>query len=352
MPGVNNLNLEIPKRQQLLSADFWHRAVPYIVAALSVAFLLIITILGSAFHQLHVLEGWRSQELASTLLNINRTMETMQKTAGPPGHKGARGARGEKGSLGSSGLRGIKGLRGSKGSTGDSIPGPAGPVGPKGETGLSGVPGLPGPRGETGRQGNPGPAGTGGLPGTTGPTGTQGPPGPQGPPGADGIPGKAGVPGVAGPAGEDGSNGTSGPPGQPGPQGPIGPPGLKGEQGANGTGGIPDIFEWTHPNGNKGDQFKFRIDCSGNCRGLYMEVNSGEGDVDMYGKEGSFPTITSGNCPSRTCPCRSRTRSTDSCEFARINSETFFLVLLVDKPHVNLVLSVEALNLKNVTHVT
>merc|ERR1712037_231132 len=85
MPGVNNLNLEIPKRQQFLNADFWHRAVPKIVAVLTIAFLLMIPILGSAFHQLHVLEGWRSTELASTLLNINKTMESMQKRAGPPG---------------------------------------------------------------------------------------------------------------------------------------------------------------------------------------------------------------------------------------------------------------------------
>ena len=50
--------------------------------------------------------------------------------------------------------------------------------------------------------------------------------------------------------------------------------------------------EWIHPNGNKGDQFKFQIDCSSNCRGLYMEINSHDGDVDMYGKEGAFPTIS------------------------------------------------------------
>merc|ERR1712168_781414 len=106
--------------------------------------------------------------------------------------------------------------------------------------------------------------------GPPGPPGPPGPQGPQGPPGVDGIPGKAGVPGVAG---------TAGSPGPPGPQGPIGPPGLKGEQGFNGTGGIPDIFECSHPNGNKGEQFKFQIDCSGNCRGLFMELNSGEGDV-------------------------------------------------------------------------
>ena len=50
--------------------------------------------------------------------------------------------------------------------------------------------------------------------------------------------------------------------------------------------------EWTHPNGNKGDQLKFLIECWGNCRGLYMEINSHDGDVDMYGREGAFPTIS------------------------------------------------------------
>ena len=153
MPGVNNLNLEMPKRPQFFNANFWQRALPYIVGGLSVAVLLIIPILASAFHQLHALQGWRSQELASTLLKMNKDMENIQKTAGPPGPKGQRGARGEKGNLGSSG---VPGLQGSKGSKGSSPPGPVGPAGPKGDTGLQGV---PGPRGETGRQGNPGPAG-------------------------------------------------------------------------------------------------------------------------------------------------------------------------------------------------
>ena len=66
----------------------------------------------------------------------------------------------------------------------------------------------------------------------------------------------------------------------------------------------------------------------------------------------SYLLFRSGNCPSRTCSCRSRTRNTDFCDLPRINSETFYLILLVDKPHVDLVLTVEALNLKNVTYVT
>ena len=49
---------------------------------------------------------------------------------------------------------------------------------------------------------------------------------------------------------------------------------------------------WTHPNGQKGQQFKFQIDCSANCRGLFILLNSAAGDVDLYGKEGTFPTIT------------------------------------------------------------
>ena len=52
------------------------------------------------------------------------------------------------------------------------------------------------------------------------------------------------------------------------------------------------IPEWTHPNGNKGDQLKFLIECWGNYRGLYMEINSHDGDVDMYGREEAFPAIS------------------------------------------------------------
>jgi len=40
------------------------------------------------------------------------------------------------------------------------------------------------------------------------------------------------------------------------------------------------------------------------------------------------------------------------CEIPRANSDKFFLVLLVDKPHVDLSLEIEAFNLKAVYPVT
>merc|ERR1711974_563843 len=73
---------------------------------------------------------------------------------------------------------------------------------------------------------------------------------------------------------------------------------------------------------------------------------------DMYGREGSFPTLKQGNCPSQTCSCRSRTRNTDECEISRAKSDKFYLVLYVDKDHVDLKLAIEAYNLKAVYPVT
>jgi len=94
------------------------------------------------------------------------------------------------------------------------------------------------------------------------------------------------------------------------------------------------------------------VKCKDKCRGLFMQLDHAVGDVDMYGKEGGFPQILNNNCPSRECPCRSRTRGTDNCEIPRAESNSFFLVLVVDKPHLNLTLQVEAFNLDSVTPVS
>lgn len=71
-----------------------------------------------------------------------------------------------------------------------------------------------------------------------------------------------------------------------------------------------------------------------------MQIDSKLGDVDMYGREAGFPT------------CRSRTRNTDECEIARAKSDKYYLVLYVDKDHVDLKLSIEAFNLKTVYPIT
>ena len=61
-----------------------------------------------------------------------------------------------------------------------------------------------------------------------------------------------------------------------------------------------------------------------------------------------FLFLRKGNCPSQVCSCRSRTRNTDECEISRAKSDKFFLVLYVDKDHVDLSLAIEAFNLKAV----
>merc|ERR1712098_105620 len=73
-----------------------------------------------------------------------------------------------------------------------------------------------------------------------------------------------------------------------GPQGPQGPQGPKGENGDTGSG--IRFYEWSHPSGTVGQEFKFRIECSNKCRGLFMQIDSKLGDVDMYGREaGQLP---------------------------------------------------------------
>ena len=53
-------------------------------------------------------------------------------------------------------------------------------------------------------------------------------------------------------------------------------------------------------------------------------------------------------CAPQVCSCRSRTRKTDTCEIPRAESDKFYLILYVDKDHVDLKLSIEAFNLKDV----
>ena len=65
-----------------------------------------------------------------------------------------------------------------------------------------------------------------------------------------------------------------------------------------------------------------------------------------------FFSTRQGNCPSQVCTCRSRTRNTDECEIARAKSDKYYLVLYVDKDHVDLKLSIEAFNLKAVYPIT
>ena len=93
---------------------------------------------------------------------------------------------------------------------------------------------------------------------------------------------------------------------------------------------------------------------AGRCRYVRERVRLSDLKVnlDLQNIHLIFFSARQGNCPSQVCTCRSRTRSTDECEIARAKSDKYYLVLYVDKDHVDLKLSIEAFNLKAVYPIT
>jgi len=249
MPSTNYLRMSDEARSRV--SHYWAQALPYLVAVLSIAVLIILPMLTSAFHQITTLQTMTNELQHQQTLNIDSLLAintTAAKLEAKPGPQGPRGAKGE-----------------------------------------------------------------------------------------------------AGPPGQPGVQGPQGPPGNQGPVGPAGPPGPKGASGNKGS--AFGIYDWFHAQGNSGEQFRFLIKCLNKCRGLFMQLDHAQGDVDLYGKKGGFPDIMNNNCHSSECICKSRTTHADSCEIARLDSDSFYLVLVVDKPHTNLTLSIEAFNLKDVTEV-
>jgi len=213
------------------------------------------------------------ERLNSDQDNLQRKVNLVETSPGPPGDGGPRGERGVPGLPGPMGLQGKPGAQGENGVPGkDGDPGSPGPHGVKGPRGLSGASGVPG------KSGPPGPPGLPGIAGDEGPQGEQGKPGDPGKPGEDGAPG---LPGPPGPAGKDGINGIDGPPGprglpgrpgppgprgkvgQPGPEGYLGPPGpagLPGPVGENGEPGVPGAPGLPGPPGPPGRPGKDGLD--------------------------------------------------------------------------------------------
>ena len=113
MPSLNYLKMDDETRSRCV--DGWQKAIPYIVGILSVSMVITISMLSSAFHQIHTLEAWRNHDFASTLLQINATLGQVEAKAGPQGPQGAQGAPGK-----------------------DGAQGPPGPPGPKGENDSTG----------------------------------------------------------------------------------------------------------------------------------------------------------------------------------------------------------------------
>ena len=111
MPSLNYLKMDDETRSRCV--DGWQKAMPYIVGILSVSMVITISMLSSAFHQIHTLEAWRKHDFASTLLRMNKTLGQLEAKAGPQGRQGVQGAQGAPGK--------------------DGAQGPPGPPGPKGE---------------------------------------------------------------------------------------------------------------------------------------------------------------------------------------------------------------------------
>ena len=110
---MNYLKMDDEARSRCV--DGWQKSMPYIVGILSVSMVITISMLSSAFHQIHTLETWRNHDFASTLLQINATLGQVEAKAGPQGPQGAQGAPGK-----------------------DGAQGPPGPPGPKGENDSTG----------------------------------------------------------------------------------------------------------------------------------------------------------------------------------------------------------------------
>ena len=123
MPSMNYLKMDDETRSRCV--DGWQKAMPYIVGILSVSMVITISMLSSAFHQIHTLEAWRNDhDFASTLSRMNETLEQLEAKAGPQGPEGPQGPQGPQGSPGKDGAQGPPGppgLKGDKTNNGDSI---------------------------------------------------------------------------------------------------------------------------------------------------------------------------------------------------------------------------------------
>jgi len=226
-------------------------------------------------------------EMVAEINALETSLNNLQRTPGPKGSKGAPGV------LGVAGMPGAKGVKGETGSDGH--------VGLKGEAGVNGAKGDKGDRGQRGES----------VTLTT-----------------------------------DGANVTclNGEKGEPGAQGEMGPKGEKGESSINPY----NVWEWTHPAGQKGDRFDFRMDCQGNCRNIEIIINHSTGDVDLYGEDTETPNIRDNNC-SGCSKCKSRSSSRrDQCAVAKSSASTFYFTIYVHKNYSELEVVAEALNLNKV----
>ena len=113
MPSMIYLKMDDETRSRCV--DGWQKAMPYIVGILSISMVITISMLSSAFHQIHTLEAWRNHDFASTLSRMNETLGHLEAKAGPQGVQGPQGPPGKDGSQGPPGPPGPKGENGNNG---------------------------------------------------------------------------------------------------------------------------------------------------------------------------------------------------------------------------------------------
>ena len=115
MPSLNYVKMDDETRSRCI--DGWQKAMPFIVGLLSISMVITLSMLSSAFHQIHTLETWRrSQDFTSSLLQMNETLEHMEARIGPQGPQGPQGPPGKDGAQGPPGPQGPKGENGDTGS--------------------------------------------------------------------------------------------------------------------------------------------------------------------------------------------------------------------------------------------
>ena len=113
MPSMIYLKMDDETRSRCV--DGWQKAMPYIVGILSISMVITISMLSSAFHQIHTLEAWRNHDFASTLSRMNETLGHLEAKTGPQGLQGPQGPPGKDGSQGPPGPPGPKGENGNNG---------------------------------------------------------------------------------------------------------------------------------------------------------------------------------------------------------------------------------------------
>ena len=115
MPSLNYVKMDDETRSRCI--DGWQKAMPFIVGLLSISMVITLSMLSSAFHQIHTLETWRrNQDFTSSLLQMNETLEHMEARIGPQGPQGPQGPPGKDGAQGPPGPQGPKGENGDTGS--------------------------------------------------------------------------------------------------------------------------------------------------------------------------------------------------------------------------------------------